>query len=235
MIKLDLTGAEIDLLRIDARLHAPDVQKVTIAPTTDMTLAKISGYLVDDVKLLISWLEHGGPLPEPFPVTTWVAVANALERSGREEQARRLRYRATDHFLWNTGSVWLKIWAGIKKVTIGHGYYPSRALTGILVLLALAFATVWTNAEYFVPTALAVADDGTVTVASGVSSNGYPGFWSFLYAFDVVLSPVASGQTEAWRVAGNQALALWIAGLKLGAYALLGLFVTGITGVVSRR
>ncbi len=186
-----------------------------------------------DPERLIGWLDYATDGPHAFPLGTWLAFATHLEQVGHEATARRVRFEATERYLKQDRALLRRVWRSIKRYTIGHGYYPARALVGLGIVWLVALVTLRFSGQFMTPTDSALASGGTT--ASDPSQVGYPGFWAGLYAFDVVLAPVGSGQAEAWQVSGNEWLAGFITALRLAAYGLLGMFVTGVSGVLSKR
>jgi hypothetical protein len=168
-----------------------------------------------------------------FSIQPWFAFADSFERAGQETDARRLRYHGTDELMKRRRSKWAEPWRLVTKATIGHGYYPGRALIGILILWVAATILVMPHGAAFSPTDFSAAVAGETTESS--LNAGYPGFWAPLYAVDIVLAPIGTGQSEAWRVSADPFLSSLIVIMKLSAYALLGLFVTGITGLIGKR
>jgi hypothetical protein len=58
--------------------------------------------------------------------------------------------------------------------------------------------------------------------------------WSFLYAVDTVASPLSLGQAQTvWPA--SVWLTLWFAAIKALSLVLLGIFLTGVTGLAERK
>lgn len=267
---LDLTGSNID--HLDLFSGQGDLQQGSfpdIAGTEDVTISRVSGPPFADWKTARNWLRQGTParestgpgsgLPEGdcthhFHIQPWLAVAASFERLGRDSDARRLKFAATDAFLSERRDKFSRsVWRRITKYTIGHGYYSQAAVAWIAGLWLLSTVLVGINASAFSPSDLDAALQApgatestskqeqapeqkvAVTAATDPAPPAYPSLIAPLYAVDVVLSPLGTGQSEAWRVSSAAWLSTTLTAIKLLSWALLGLFVTGVTGVMARK
>ncbi len=166
---------------------------------------------------LMKWLP-AGVSGDRFSVPPWRTAARALEAQGHEEEATDLRVESYDRFLRSRGGLFRQIWRRISRVTIGHGYRPTRSLWGILLI--------------YLATGLLVTA-GSSTFATTDGSSGKPGFWGFLYALDVIAPPIGSGQSTMWvTTVWWMTSLLWL--LKLLAAGLVALFVSGLAGWTHR-
>ena len=246
-VQLDLTRSQIDFL------DTPDVESgaclPSIAMTAQMRVGAIGGFVETGPKAVRDWRtttmrRSPRDAGTAFRMQPWFAIADSYESSGRSSEARRIRYEAFDVHLKQQKRFSTRVWRLVTKIAIGHGYYSGRALVGIAILWAVAGLLVWGNAESFTPSDQEVAivkavdplaSDEVTTAASSPAPPGYPGLWAPLYAVDVVLSPIGTGQSEAWRNSADPLLGAGITGIKLAAWALLGLFITGVSGVVKKN
>ncbi|WP_348788430.1 hypothetical protein [Leifsonia sp. NPDC080035] len=251
----------------------PATRLPSIRPTGTIEIGSVSGFLNDGWRHAAAWLD-GRPAPKPAPesrrtddaraqrrgrtfgIQPWMALAAVFENSGRESEARRLKFEATDR-LFRHRSNWFSsaVWRRITKITIGHGYYSQLALVWLAglwlattILIAVnpaAFSPTDREAAMEQPTAVSTVvpdpvppDESVATLTTGSSDpapTAYPAFSAPLYAVDVVVSPVGTGQSAAWWVSGDLWLSALITLIKLTAWSLLGLFVTGVSGILSKR
>ncbi|WP_157519995.1 hypothetical protein [Nocardioides dokdonensis] len=179
---------------------------------------------------LLGWMPQG--TRTVFWQQPWHVLAASLDAEGREWEARGVRILAADkhkravaagHRLGSGRMSRLRATlseAGrrITWATIGHGYSSFRA---IWLLLACLVAT-W-----------AVTAAGQSAGAFEPTTDEAPGLWWFLYGLDITLSPVGTGQYDAWQSSVFWlALSLWT--LKLVSWTLFGLFLSGVSGRVTR-
>ena len=146
------------------------------------------------------------------------AVAAALRNEERPNDAAALERFAVDQVLRNRPRFGSRVWHIVSKVTIGHGFSPLRAFA-FLLLTWIAAALITTFAS---DTFTNIGDDGRA-----------PGFWSVLYALDVVVSPIGTGQSDFWIATSLPvSLTLWV--LKILAWGFGFLFVSGLLGWVNK-
>lgn len=233
---LNLTDADIHAIRFQLPEGSEDISSVIDdAARVTMTKRWMVGAIVVNrwaqgdfpliqqgdnhaaFRALRAWLP-AGLSTEVFHLNPWVSVANALATEGFEKEATDLRIRAYDQYLKSRGGFWRQVWRAISRVTIGHGYRPSLALWGILIVYLLAVLVVLVGADTF------VTADGSVTK---------PGLWSFLYGLDVVVPAIGSGQSSMWvTTSWWMAALLWW--LKMVSTGLVALFVSGLAGWTNR-
>ena len=60
-------------------------------------------------------------------------------------------------------------------------------------------------------------------------------FSPWLYAVDVIISPLGTGMADAWRIDSILWLSTLLVGVKLIAWALFGMFIAGVSGLVGKR
>ncbi|MCC3271097.1 hypothetical protein MUG94_03195 [Arthrobacter gengyunqii] len=203
--------------------------------------------------------------PRSFRAQPWLEVARVFESSGQESDGRRLRYEAADRLLRTRKSWFSNtVWRHISKWTIGHGFYSQAAIAWLGILWVISTLLVGMNAAAFTPTdrsaafiitsedasAAAIrptveepaASDSTPTAESKVATAvttpaplAYPSLIPPLYAVDVVLSPLGTGQSTAWQVSTDAWLSVGLTIIKMMSWALLGLFITGISGLLGKK
>ena len=198
-----------------------------------------------------------------FRAQPWLEIAKVFEFSGQESDGRRLRYEAADRLL-RTRKSWFSNtgWRYISKWTIGHGFYSQAAIAWLGILWAVSTLLVGLNAAAFTPTdrsaafiplegtALTLEPDAEETFASSSAPIpqsevttavttpaplAYPRLIPPLYAVDVVLSPLGTGQSTAWQVSSDVWLSVSLTIIKMMSWALLGLFITGISGLLGKK
>jgi hypothetical protein len=275
---LDLSGARVGILDVGELVVGEDSWSVepadrlpSIAPTQTMQIGSILGFVNDGWRHSAAWLSRAAApasrkrndasakrSSRTFDIQPWMAIASVFESSGRESEARRLKYEATDR-LFKHRSNWFSagVWRTITKFTIGHGYYSQFALVWLAGLWLATTLVIAVNPAAFSPTDRAAAVEqptvsSTTVLSAALSASGevrekittgsshptpaaYPAFSAPLYAVDIVVSPVGTGQSAAWWVSGDLWLSTLITLIKLTAWSLLGLFVTGISGILSKR
>ena len=257
----DLSGSTISRLSVSSLPLVGACRLPSVSLTETWSIGTISGYVNEGWENAQAWLSKepstsstkpGAPVHK-HGVQSWYAVAGVFERSGRESDARRLKYLATDRLFKQRGAWFSKtVWRWITMAAVGHGFYSQRSLYGLVILGALAFSLVLNNPEAFNPTdrdaAVGKASNGSIAISDGKPDDvtiftgasdpapvAYPELSAPLYAIDVILSPVGSGQAASWRVSTDLWLSIALTAIKLLSWALLGLFVTSVSGVLSKR
>lgn len=224
----------------------------SVAATKHWSIGSIDGIAGADWKGARDWLELPSSRQGEFIPQLWFEVADVFDRSGRESEAKKLRFEAVDRVLWRRTNVVSWLWGRITKVTIGHGFYPERALVWLLIIWFSVAGLVASNKDSFSPsdrsTAISQAQDEkpapkseptgkglAITGSTNPSPIAYPTLYPFIYAVDIVVSPVGTGQSTAWQFHGSLWLSSILTFLKLLSWALGGLFITGIAGAFRRR
>lgn len=238
---IDLTGARIGTLQLPSDRAGSTVLAARADGTRSWTVGTVElrapgagGFAVpsssSDVKgfdALVAWLprfdEHAARSPRwtgrqhPFFAQPWLAVAAALDGEGRHREARRLRIEGTDRQKRAAASPIGQVGRLVTWGAIGHGYASFRAAWLLLLTYAVSVVVVATATAAFEPT----------------GADNPPGLWSPLYALDIVISPVGTGQSDLWG-----ADVLWLAvvlwALKFVSWMLAGLFVSGVSGLANR-
>jgi hypothetical protein len=235
---IDLSGARVGTLRLPSSLDGSRVLATRADATRSWTIDTVNfhvsgapGFAVPEGKgfdALVEWLPRFAKAPvqrarntsrsAPFFVKPWLAVATALDGEGRNSEARKLRIQGVDRQKGTNRSPLATLGRLVTKWTIGHGYASYRAVWLLLLTYVITLGVVAVASSTFEPK----------------TGDNPPGLWSPLYALDVVFSAVGTGQSEAWGPESMWlATILWT--LKLISWALVGLFVTGVTGLVNRE
>lgn len=153
----------------------------------------------------------------------WQRVAGALDASGMGEEARTLRIEA-ERFRVRTESGRLRQLGSALffDLPIRYGYRNSRVGWILLTLFTLAAFIVQTHPSAFVAASDLPGDDG------------YPGLWPLAYALDVVVSPVNTGQSDAWWTGASPGVATALIAIKVASWVLGGIFIAGVSSKISR-
>ncbi|MGN6425496.1 MAG: hypothetical protein ACTHMF_01670 [Leifsonia sp.] len=110
-----------------------------------------------------------------FGIQSWMAVAAVFENAGRESEARRLKYEATDRLfrhLANRCSA--MVWRTVTKITIGHGYYSQLALVRLAGLWLATTILITANLGAFSPTDCDAAIEQQTAVSTVVPTPAAP-------------------------------------------------------------
>lgn len=186
---------------------------------------------------LYRWLartEEAADDEQRLPAEVWDELEGALRRSGYDAAATELGIRAARHQTYAEG---VRGW--VKRVTLDrtvrYFYDNLRALRWLLGLLVLTWA---------IALGVSLADPGQLVQSPLANDSTLPEgwfgsfldrvLWSFLYAVDLVVSPLSLGQADmVWPHAAW--LSLVFAVVKALSLVLLALFLTGVTGLTEKR
>ena len=192
----------------------------------------------DDSEYLLQWLDSqnldGRPTRKAeLDVLVSDEVEDSLRRSGNSELARQFGIKAADYQTRFEGVIGvLKRW--FLGSTVRYFYDNLRAIWMLVGLWVLTYLIVLGLS--YIPEAYKVSPSvANAEIPFGWISSGYNRFvWALLYSLDLVISPLSLGQTQIlWPSCALVALLFSIIkGLSLAFFAL---FVTGVTGVTSRR
>lgn len=178
-----------------------------------------------DPKRIAAWIRAGstGERRETgYSRQVWEAFAQALDRDAMDSEATKLRILGRRFGRTKKRNPFAKSWDWILDATIGYGYANFRAF---LIWLALLAVTVGVTA---------VSRTAGVLAYSGQDLSS-PGA-IILYSLTVVLSPIGTGGPQDWFFSGAPVLlALALSAMKIASIILLGLFVSGVAGIVNRK
>lgn len=228
----------------------------SIAGTRELEVSRLTGIPDGDWKIVQQWLDESGAeerTSRKFFAQPWLAFANSFEASGHQSAARRLRFEATDRLMRHRTGVFAPLWRFVTRTTVGYGYRPWLALVWLGALWAIVFGLGWTFHDSFSPTDRSAAfapvqqadaslaasvpagDGNRVTGGSEPIPEAYPSFYAGLYAVDVVMPAIDTGQAAAWRVTDQSWLALVLTVFRGLSWGLFGLFVTGVAGLFKAK
>ncbi|WKT88288.1 hypothetical protein QYR02_12620 [Microbacterium maritypicum] len=228
-----LDGTSIERLRVDAeQLSAsPRLESLPLGAPSRLVVGSLESVSSHDDKhsvdprRIAKWImagSTGDPRRTSYSRQVWEAFAQALDRDSMDSEATALRVLGRKFGRSKRDNPFAKAWDWLLWATIGYGYANSRAFLIWLGLLAFTITT--------------------VAISSAAGFLSYPGqsldnvAAILLYSLTVVLSPVGTGGPQDWFFTGAPVvLALILSAFKIASLVLLGLFVSGLSGIVSRR
>lgn len=188
---------------------------ISIQKTQPVIFADNDRILFETLKFILS---GDGPSVRFNPFVT-LAISEALRNAGQVSEAKDLEMFSIDQQLGAKPGWRNAIWRWISQVTVGHGFKRFRIFWFILLIWILA-------------TVVTASFSSSFQAAPNVTSDP-PGFWSGLYALDVVVSPIGTGQSEYWSSnLWGVNLVLWF--LRVVAWGLGALFVADLAGWTNR-
>lgn len=198
----------------------------------------ISGVM--DTKNRLAWLA----LNQPFTPQPYRQLARVMRNAGVDRGARRVLFAMEDH-LWKeerTLSAALFRWP--LSLVVGYGYYPLRALAGLVLLVFVGFG-VYLGARG--SRAMVPRDEAAYAQfkATGHAPAHYEPLSPFVYSLENSLPLVKLGQTDRWEPdpSPSSSQSFLISPRFLFAFqrlqVLLGwilatLFIAGVTGTVQK-
>lgn len=217
---LTLTGSMFESLLVTG-----DVEKLSVEmgreETGVLTVGRVKGSYGD----IVSFLKKNDP-----PVAIWDSFAQGLDGSGRGDDAQKLRIEQK-RFENGKRPQFLKFlhWLFLD-VTVRYFHRPSRVFWGLCGVFVIAWGISFYAAGSFVAGPMA----STPVPSIWLSSNLHAAAWSFIYALDITFSPFSLGQVESmWP--SSVFVTLLMAVLKSISITLLGLYLAGMTTLISKR
>jgi hypothetical protein len=209
-----------------------------------------------DTKNRLAWLA----LQQPFSPQPYRQLAKVMRNAGVDRGARRVLFAMEDHLWKEERTLAAALFRWPLSLVVGYGYYPLRALAGLVLLVVIGWA-VFAGAR--AAHAMVPRDETAYAQfkAHGVPPDHYEPLAPFVYSLENSLPLVKLGQTDrwepdpapAWRHAVNQQAganpgepensSLLASSRFLFAFqrlqVLLGwvlatLFVAGVTGIVQK-
>lgn len=228
-----LHGSTVGNLELDVD-NASGEQPLKIPPlgTPDrLTVHSLRSLSVDSHEngvrpdLIAKWIMAGGsgdPEQTGYSRQVWESFALALEQDAMNAEATKLRILARKFGRTKMKNPFARAWDWLLERTIGYGFANHRAFVIWLVLFAVTIGATW------VASAMGYLGNSGYDLSNPISI--------VLYALAVVLSPIGTGGPADWFFGEVPvALALGFSVMKIASLVLLGLFITGISGIVSRR
>ncbi|HUN64425.1 MAG TPA: hypothetical protein VMU53_20665 [Candidatus Sulfotelmatobacter sp.] len=206
-----------------------------------------------DTKNRLAWLA----LQQPFTPQPYRQLAKVMRNAGVDRGARRVLFVLEDHLWCEEPTVSSALLRAPLSLVVGYGYYPLRALVGlvILVLVGWGIYAAAGSARAMVPMDEKAYD---LFKTTGATPEHYQPLGPLVYSLENSLPLVKLGQTDRWqpdpspganvsRATGAAAQDGWrtarLTSRLLFAFqrlqVLLGwilatLFVAGVTGIVQK-
>ena len=152
-----------------------------------------------------NWLQrHVEPSPDIY-----VRLAAVYRSTGNDNDARRILIERHNvllhppahwHIPTGIGTTAQKTWRWFLRLTIGHGFAPTRSLTIVLPLLAI-MALWYTDAAHddrMLPADETSLTGGTYEPRSSSCDDRYPCIQPVIYALDILIPLIDLGQRSAW-------------------------------------
>jgi hypothetical protein len=198
----------------------------------------ISGLM--DTKNRLAWLT----LQQPFTPQPYRQLAKVMRNAGIDRGARRVLFTMEDHLWKEERTVTATLFRWPLSLIVGYGYYPLRALAGLVLLVLIGFG-VYLNARS--SGAMVPRDEAAYAQfkATGYAPKHYEPLSPFVYSLENSLPLVKLGQTDRWEPdpTPSSASSLLFSPRFLFAFqrlqVLLGwilatLFIAGVTGTVQK-
>jgi hypothetical protein len=235
---INFAGANLQNLTVETDAATPP----HIFNATGWQIETLHGSLRGRRDVARAWLESIGNKQGLFVAQPWTELARVYERMGQPADAKRLRYWAAN-LSTQTSKWWTRIPRRAYQLLLGYGYYPLLALGWLLVLFSAASVLAASQSDSFVPSdsriaAMKVPVDGVEQFISGRTQPAppnYPPFSPVLFAVDTAIPPVPTGQSQSWRITGQEWLPLVFALIKAAGWALSALFIAGLTGILRKE
>jgi hypothetical protein len=191
-----------------------------------------------DTKGRLAWLA----LQQPFTPGPYQQLAKVMWNAGVDRGALRVLFTMEDR-LWREERAFP---AGLLRwplsLVIGYGYYPLRALAGLVILVLLGWG-IYANARS--AGALVPKEEQACQFykANGLAPAHYEPLSPIAYSIENSLPLVKLGQTEYWQPDPNPAPGVSSPRLLFGfqrlqvllGWILATFFVAGVTGIVQKH
>jgi hypothetical protein len=213
---------------------------------------------ITDAKSRLAWVE----LQQPFTPQPYRQLAKVMGNAGVERGALRVLYTMEDQLWKEEGGLSRTLLRWPLSLVVGYGYYPLRALVGLLLLMAIGWG-VYAGAA--AQKAMTPKDEKAYAYfkANGAAPNHYEPFSALVFSMENSLPLVKLGQTDYWQpdpspgfqpnqagatggatpssvgTAASTGLRPWFLFMFLRLQVLLGwilatLFIAGVTGIVQK-
>jgi hypothetical protein len=126
-------------------------------------------------------------------------LAHALTNEGDDVGARIALYQMEHLRRQKEEQGWLAFLRNLTfRVTVGYGYYPGRALKGLLLMVIAGFLFYWGG--YAVGSIVPIDKDAYWSFKSDGQPPPYHGrFHAFLYSLENSFPLIRLGQSERWQ------------------------------------
>ena len=244
--RTDLSFVSIRILSVGGKRPATGLPPLSSAH--GWTLGTVHGFLRTDCKSARVWLDTINTQPatggrKEFSSQPWKEIAKIYDQIGQTEDARRFRFwaaqRTTRVAPWTS-----KLVRWPYAVSVRYGYYPLFAFGWLAAFWVTALILISFNASAFTPTDFHFATTSItvsnrteavrVTGATNPPPDNYPPFSAGLYAVDTAIPAASTGQSDAWRITGNNWLPRVFAVIKGLAWVFTALLLAGVTGILRK-
>jgi hypothetical protein len=237
----DFASASISHFILDDMPPAPG----SYSPVLDLTgadFAEVSGYPMTTRRQAVTWLERRPELTSGvFVSQPWHQMAAILDRHGRPEDARWLRWQAARRSARATGGL-SRVSRSLYGVFAGHGYYAGRrSLAWLVILFVSAFVVALVSADQFRPVdapALGFAARTPKMISGSTSCDQLPEdlvcFSPGLYALEIVVPSTGEAQVAAWTVRSSASLTLVFSFFRLLGWIFTALLLAAVTGLLRK-
>lgn len=235
----DCAGISVDRVRVHLETSADRKGKGPEAPRNEAEWVAwwlTRGTAPTGWRRLGSWTP-GEEKARPHERTAWIALSEALTRSGYQRLARRgLKYIDQGTHLQllaerhrDSQISWFRRFRRWLSLDLTVRYFTDnvRALGGLVMVWVLVSALAFSNIDDLLRGA------ETNEVATGTLESALADIlWAMTYGLNFVVAPLDLGFSAVWPTEVLVLVAFAV--LKLIAIALFGLFIVGVSGVVSR-
>lgn len=192
-----------------------------------------------DAKTRIEWVE----LQQPFTPQPYRQLAKVMSDAGVERGSLRVLYRMESRLWQEEHSISRVLLGWPLSLVVGYGYYPLRALLGLLILVSIGWGVYAGAAAH---KAMTPKDEKAYAFfkEKGVPPSHYEPFSPLVFSLENSLPLVKLGQTDYWQpnptpansnAAGSSRLLFVFLRLQvLLGWILATLFIAGITGIVQK-
>jgi hypothetical protein len=209
-----------------------------------------------DAKNRLAWLE----LQQPFTPQPYRQLAKVLSDAGVERGSLRVLYKMEDRLWQEEHSVSRLLLRWPLSLVVGYGYYPLRALLGLLILVAIGWGVYAGAAAH---KAMTPKEEKAYAYfkQNGTPPSHYEPFSPVVFSLENSLPLVKLGQTDYWQPdpspnfhptaapVGNAPQAAGPSANRDGKWSLLfvflrlqvllgwilaTLFIAGVTGIVQK-
>lgn len=205
--RLALSGASVDSL-IDEQASWPGPESLAL---DGFIYARFLGVAPKDASSRINWLAR----QQKFASQPFRQLSKVLGDSGDDSGSRQVLFEMErQRRVKEDATRFQKLWSAILQRTVGFGYFPGRALWGLVALVLLGWVIYWAgfSAGNMVPTD---KDVYPVFKSSGKVTAHYDRFHAFVYSAENSFPLVKFGQVDRWQPDPNpQAHVLRVAAIR---------------------
>jgi len=232
----DFAAADVAHFMVD--LDVP--QQASFAPVIDLigaSFTEVSGYPMTGRVEAVAWLERRPQSQsKDFISQPWQKMAEVLDRHGRPEDARWLRWQAARRSAQaSRGIAWLS--RNLYGLLAGHGYYAGRrALVSLIILFVATFTVTVTSDAHFRPSGSDLRTSHpsiSGATACGDLDKAISCFNPALYALETVFPTAGNVQTSAWSAEGT-IRGVVFSFARLMGWVLTALLLAAVTGILKK-